>query len=216
MDPTDAPTRSIPVPYKYCIQPKDTLVGIALKFHVDGRHLCRLNSLPPSTLSTTPHLLHTRRVLALPPSARAEGNAHVFPGDLPAGDAARDKLRREKRAREVARSRFQTLTKEADWGVVQAYVALADGVEDELEYQAKAKEGAALRSPLADMNGASSSLEVRAVSRYLDDEEWEAGEARDGRGACVPQFPFLAAQEGKSETAKRTVSGRWWTMRRKW
>jgi len=57
-------------PSQYYIQPGDTLIGIAFKFGVDGRHLCKLNSLPPSTLSTTPHLLHTRTTLTLPPGAR--------------------------------------------------------------------------------------------------------------------------------------------------
>ena len=77
---------------QYHIQLKDTLQGIALRFGVDvsfvglstgvgflrfycpkqGRDLCRLNKLPPSTLNTNPQLLHTRKVITLPPSSRAK------------------------------------------------------------------------------------------------------------------------------------------------
>ncbi|THV03191.1 hypothetical protein K435DRAFT_775080 [Dendrothele bispora CBS 962.96] len=57
-------------PYEYYIKKGDTLQGISLKFGVDGRELCRLNKLPPTTLSTTPYLLHTRGVLTLPPNAK--------------------------------------------------------------------------------------------------------------------------------------------------
>ncbi|KIK10115.1 hypothetical protein K443DRAFT_81248 [Laccaria amethystina LaAM-08-1] len=51
---------------KYYVARNDTLRGIALRLGVEGRELCRLNNLPPSTLSTTPHLLHTRTFIMLP------------------------------------------------------------------------------------------------------------------------------------------------------
>ncbi|KZT19668.1 hypothetical protein NEOLEDRAFT_1141813 [Neolentinus lepideus HHB14362 ss-1] len=209
----DGPVSSTPAPSKYYIQPGDTLLGIALKFHVDGRRLCRLNNLPSSTLSTTPHILHTRRFLTLPPSAKTEGKTHVFADGVPtkSEDALRDKVRQDKRRREVARSRFQMLTKEADWDVVQAYVAIADDSEDEWAFDAKRKEGfGEERRPLGEVNGTTlasgSCLEGRAVSRYLDDEEWEAGEMRDGRGVVIQRFP-MPMSGGKSEKA-RTSAGR--------
>ncbi|KAK0476098.1 hypothetical protein IW261DRAFT_1492010 [Armillaria novae-zelandiae] len=59
-------------PPKYYIKRTDTLQGIALRFGVDGRELCRLNNLPPSTLSITPHILHTREFLVLPPSSHSK------------------------------------------------------------------------------------------------------------------------------------------------
>ena len=76
---------------KYWIQKRDTLRGIALRFGVNvcynfsplyqsqtnhslqAWELCQLNSLPPSTLSTTPHLLHTRSFLLLPPGTHTPG-----------------------------------------------------------------------------------------------------------------------------------------------
>ncbi|TFK45384.1 hypothetical protein OE88DRAFT_1221083 [Heliocybe sulcata] len=200
------PASSISAPAKYYIQPGDTLLGISLKFHVDGRHLCRLNNLPTTTLTTTPHILHTRRLITLPLTAKTQGKAHVFTGDIPptSEDAVRDKVREEKRRREVARSRFQTLTKEADWAVVQAYVAIADDIEDEDEFEGKRKEGGEGRRPLGEMNG--SSLEARAVCRYMDDDEWEAREVRDGRAVAVQRFPMSA---GASGSGSRRVWGVW-------
>lgn len=56
---------------RYYINSRDTLQGIALRYGVNGRALCRLNNLPPSTLSTTPHLLHTRTFIVLPPSEKS-------------------------------------------------------------------------------------------------------------------------------------------------
>lgn len=61
-----------PSPLKYYIKSGDTLQGIALRFGINGRDLCRLNKLPPSTLSTTPHILHTRASITLPPSAQSK------------------------------------------------------------------------------------------------------------------------------------------------
>ncbi|CAK5269229.1 unnamed protein product, partial [Mycena citricolor] len=63
--PTTSSTTPISSSSKYYIKKGDTLQGIALRLSVDGRELCRLNKLPPSTLTTTPHILHTRIFLDL-------------------------------------------------------------------------------------------------------------------------------------------------------
>ena len=67
------------------------------------------------------------------------------------------------------------LTKEVDWHVAKAYVALADDEEEQNEFHAKQKEIGA---------GGSSAggLESLAIGKYLDDEEWEVGERSAGRG----------------------------------
>ncbi|CAA7266946.1 unnamed protein product [Cyclocybe aegerita] len=57
-------------PYKYYLSPADTLQGISLRFGVDGHEICRMNNLPPSVIRTTPHLLHTRAFILLPPTAK--------------------------------------------------------------------------------------------------------------------------------------------------
>ncbi|KAG7087357.1 hypothetical protein E1B28_013330 [Marasmius oreades] len=62
---------------QYHIKRGDTLQGIVFKFGVNPEELCRLNKLPFSTLTTTPHLVHTRTVLLLPPSARIVNKDNV-------------------------------------------------------------------------------------------------------------------------------------------
>ncbi|KAI0300899.1 hypothetical protein BC826DRAFT_991170 [Russula brevipes] len=96
-------------PGRYYIQPEDTLLGISLRLGVDGRALCKLNDLPPSSLRTTPHLLHTRTFLDLPQS-RSQQYA--------TGDASPEEEAR--RRREHAQVAFQHVTKETDHGIAQA------------------------------------------------------------------------------------------------
>ncbi|KAJ7903642.1 hypothetical protein B0H14DRAFT_950822 [Mycena olivaceomarginata] len=196
--PAAVPAESSPAaaPSEYYIKRGDTLQGIALRFGVDGRTLCRLNNLPPSTLSTTPHLLHTRTSLALPPSALAK---------LRASDAA-PVSPAEARAREVSRAgkRLQTLTKETDWHVARAYIALAEDPEDAASFALKQKE---LGAPAA---AASSSLAAVAADRYLDDLEWEAEQLRAGSAARIDPFPIpMLEKKGIMNPLKTIVPGLW-------
>ncbi|KAJ7494635.1 hypothetical protein B0H11DRAFT_1716815 [Mycena galericulata] len=183
-----APVESSAPPSKYYIKRGDTLQGISLRFGIDasiflcilGRELCRLNNLPPSTLSTTPHILHTRGFLTLPPSAQSklqESDARP--------DSAEERDREVKRVRERAEKRLQTLTKEADWRIAQAYIALADDSSAADAFALKQKE---LGGP------ADNGLEAVAVDRYLDDMEWEAEQFRAGRAPKIPAFPPPKAQ----------------------
>ncbi|GAA6052724.1 hypothetical protein JCM3770_007195 [Rhodotorula araucariae] len=89
---------------------EDTLLGLAMHYGVEGYVLCTLNKLPLSTLTTTPHLLHTKPFLLLPPTAQrpSSSSAPLLPPAL-------------ERKRLVVR-RFQVATKCADWAVAQAYV----------------------------------------------------------------------------------------------
>ena len=129
------------------------------------RELCRLNNLPPSTMTTTPHLLHTRSSIILPPSA------------VTAGEPRDDHENASRRARERAEKKLQMLTKEVDWRVAKAYVALADDAEEVRSYELKCKEG----NERVD-------LEMMAINKYLEDDEWEASERRQGRSVCIPAF----------------------------
>lgn len=194
-------------PSKYYIKPSDNLQGIALRFGLkvcsltiplgdilkstfaQGRDLCRLNNLPPSTLTTTPHLLHTRAFLTLPPSARTHTNAKP----------EIDKEREARIAKERAEKRLQTLTKEVDWRVAKAYVALADddSASGSTSYLGlKSKEASEVRKrPGAGTSkgeGSRTELEANAVDRYLDDEEWEEEERKAGRGVLVRSFPYAS------------------------
>lgn len=58
-------------PAVYRLRRGDTLTGIALRFRLDAMELCRLNNLPTTTLSTTPHLLHTRTTILLCPTSKS-------------------------------------------------------------------------------------------------------------------------------------------------
>ncbi|KAG6861352.1 hypothetical protein C0995_001085 [Termitomyces sp. Mi166 len=161
-------------PLKYYITQTDTLQGIVLRFGLDGHEVCRLNNLPPSTLKTTPHLLHTRRYLILPPYKAGLPVAKESPEQMAAREAEWGKERAEKR--------LQTLMKETDWYVAKAYVALADDpveeIEEQEEWERKRKEYG------NDVGAGSSNLEERAIRKYLDDDEWEAAQHEGGAKPC--------------------------------
>ncbi|KAJ8462052.1 hypothetical protein ONZ51_g11147 [Trametes cubensis] len=168
------------LPSKYFIRPDDTLLGISLKLGIDGRVLCRLNNLPVSTLRTTPHLLHTRSFLILPPTSRP-------PPPLSPAQQQVDEERRARLARERAETRFQTMTKETDRDVAKAYVALAglpDGEgKDYMEYE-KEKGLRRRRAHASEDDGAAASVDERAIDHYYDDDEWEGNERAEGLRAA--------------------------------
>lgn len=169
---------------QYHIKRGDTLQGLVLKFGVNREELCRLNKLPFSTLTTTPHLLHTRTVLLLPPSARIANKENIsFLDETVDSSSKTEEERAVRRARERAEKRLQTVTKEVDWTVAKAYVALAELPGEEDAYAAKLKDGSTAKRS----NG--SALEAVAVDRYLEDMEWEANERKAGRGVSIPSFP---------------------------
>lgn len=151
-------------PGRYYIRPDDTLLGISLRLGINGRVLCKLNDLPPSTLNTTPYLLHTRTFLILPEShSRHATNA----------PSAEDDTRQTRVRAQIA---LQRVTKETDWGIVQAYVALAEDSDSEPDMTSLKIEGEKSQSPRR-----GTTLEERAVDLYLDDDEWERREGRRAR-----------------------------------
>ncbi|KZV64423.1 hypothetical protein PENSPDRAFT_745393 [Peniophora sp. CONT] len=187
---------------RYYIRKGDTLLGIALRHGVDGRTLCKLNNLPPSTLNITPHILHTRTFLTLPPSAKSGSTSPPPPPD-PEMEA--------RRARERARKRFQFVTKEVDWRVAQAYVALADdeaGHADRDARNAKAAEKEKAEVTHDDDAPPPARLEGRAVDSYLDDAEWEERERRAGRGVRIERLP-VASGSSRREDAKKASGWSW-------
>ncbi|KAH8822962.1 hypothetical protein DL96DRAFT_1533646 [Flagelloscypha sp. PMI_526] len=148
-------------PSKYYLQKGDSLQGLALRFGVSGRELCSLNKLPPSTLTTTPHLLHTRASIILPLTAR------IKPTDIV---EQIDPEREAELTRERAEKKLQTLTKEVDWKVAKAYVALAESATDEdvERFDLKQKE-----LSVSGLEKGKGRLESMAVDAYLEDDEWE-------------------------------------------
>ncbi|KAF8813300.1 hypothetical protein BYT27DRAFT_7158082 [Phlegmacium glaucopus] len=154
-------------PYKYYIKRSDTLQGISLRFGIDSHEICKMNNLSPSTIRMTPHLLHTRAFLILPPTIKPHPS--LKPG------SAEEKAREAKLVRERAEKKVQILTKEVDWRVAKAYVALADDRDEQEDFQAKRKE-------IGGGGSNAGGLESLAIEKYLDDEEWETEERRAGRG----------------------------------
>jgi hypothetical protein len=106
---------------------------------------------------------------------------------------------------------LQILTKEVDWRVAKAYVAIADDPDEAVEFVGKLKESGGRCTQVA----AGSSLEVMAVGRYLDDEEWEQEQLREGRRIEIQGVPNVS---GKDETTRKgeEVSVRTWFRGRMW
>src|SRR5260221_4336910 len=92
----------------------------------------KLNNLPPSIIRN-PNLLHTRAFLILPPSAKLHHSPIT-------SMTKKDKGRETEFVRQRAVKRLQTLTKEVDWRIAQAYVALVDDEHDQEARVSKLKE----------------------------------------------------------------------------
>lgn len=168
-------------PGRYYIRPDDTLLGISLRLGINvgavrvfffassgvtlvhqGRALCKLNDIPPSTLNTTPYLLHARTFLILPDSH----SQHATSVPSAEEDARQTRVR--------AQIALQRLTKETDGGIAQAYVALAEDSDLDPDVIPLKIEGEKSRR--------GTTLEERAVDLYLDDDDWERRERAEGRG----------------------------------
>ncbi|GAA5976427.1 hypothetical protein JCM10908_005496 [Rhodotorula pacifica] len=162
--PSDGKER--PQPHIHYLRPDDTLLGLSMQYGVDGRALCRQNNLPPSTLSTTPQLLHTRPFILLPPGARP--SASTEPLLSPALERKRLIVRR-----------FQTQTKCTDWAMANAYV---DQVFDAREKEAALiKENRRARGDAEDIEVREGGELEEAVEAFLADERWER-EQRNKKG----------------------------------
>lgn len=66
--------------------------------------------------------------------------------------------------------------------MAKAYVALADGPEEEVAYGLKLKE-------LGGTGAGGSNLQARAVDQYLEDQEWEEEQRKTGKGVDVNTIP---------------------------
>lgn len=160
--------------------------------------LCRLNDLPTTTLSTTPHILHTRNTILLPPAFK-----------LPPEDPVLGEARRVERAEK----RLQTVTKETDWRVAKAYVAIVQDSDPSEVLGKKEKpgdcEGGLRKTPEGPLQGI---LESEAIDRYLDDAEWEEREVREGRGLAIQKFPWGSFDQktGPNPVARQGSGGFKW------
>ncbi len=127
---------------------------------------------------------------------------------------ALDEERRARLAVERAETRFQSMTKETDRDVAQAYVAFA-GLPDEEAMSGDSKDyekekALRKRKPYADAGLGGSSLEERAVDQFFDDEEWEARERAEGRNVTILSFPYL---ERTADRLPAEEQKPWWRWR---
>jgi hypothetical protein len=138
--------------------------------------------------------LHTRVAIDLPHGVNSTGNGS-------SKFLSENSDREARLARERAAKRLQMLTKETDWRVAQAYISLSEGEMVEAEDMLKRKEGTAPTN---------SSLEGRAVDRYLDDEEWERQEQAAGRKVDIKSFPFFSREDTKYKGVAVSTERGWW------
>jgi hypothetical protein len=118
-----------------------------------------------------------------------------------------------RRARERAEKRFQTVTKEVDWRVAKAYVALADpeiaAADATKEWKEVDDKNWLPQRQISASGGpeaGGSGIEAVAVDNYLDDEEWERQEREQGRGVNIPRFPLFE----RNNVAVEDKSMKWW------
>ncbi|GAA5898701.1 uncharacterized protein JCM6883_003395 [Sporobolomyces salmoneus] len=172
------------------IKPDETLLGLAMKYKVEGPLLCRMNRLPTSTLSTTPHLLHTLPFLLLPPHAAPSTSTTPL---LPPA---------EERKRLIVR-RFQVQTRCADYGVAKAYV---DQVFEKRKEEAGfVRANREARGVLTDEDEGESLREggelEEACAAFLADERWENEQKEKAKGKGKGLFGSKLKSTGQVENS---------------
>ena len=197
------------------LRPEETLSGLALKYRLDvrpsssrnskylanftttqGRLLCTLNRLPPSTLTTTPHLLHTLPFLVLPP--------HMASGSsTPLHSAA------EERQRLVIR-RFQVLEKISSYAEAKTYVDFVFAARRVEVDQIRSNRAARRSAPLTpiERDAEEEELQVReggeleeARESWRKDREWENSQVDGGKGKGKAVVGSKLRSTGKVESA---------------
>jgi hypothetical protein len=103
---------------QYWLRSNDTLMSLSLRFRVSAVALCKLNELPPSTATSTPHLIHTRKFLLIPEGAIIKALANA-PDDVNLnsalqGPAPMNRKQKVERARKEAQSKFRSLVARDD------------------------------------------------------------------------------------------------------
>ena len=107
------------------------------------------------------------------------------------------------------------VTKETDWRVAKAYVAIAQE-PDPSEVLVKKEKSDNYKADFRKMlvsNSAGSSrngpIENDAIDRYLEDAEWEEQERKEGRAPTVQRFPWgsFGQKPGSSPGAQQASGG---------
>lgn len=141
-----------------------------------------MNKLPLSTLSTTPHLLHTLPFLLLPPSATSCSSTPLHPPSV--------------ERRRLIVFKFQRQTRCIDWAMANTYVSTVfDAREKEADFVRQN------RAARGDISGGE--VDVRkggeleeAIEQWERDERWEREQGK-GKGTMGSRIKSTGQVEGK-------------------
>ncbi|WWD20025.1 hypothetical protein CI109_104498 [Kwoniella shandongensis] len=168
------------VEVRHTLQRGETLLTIARKYAADPHDLLTLNSLPPSTLSTHPRLLQTRKTLlisrrSVPKSKLLNEQAKFSTNEKVDVDLNPEQERLK------AVKRFQLLTKSTDPSIGKTYLGLEEMREEQDPFAEGSGEALSLSSDGGVGGGTGKKMvlpekanrEDRALDRFWQDEEWE-------------------------------------------
>lgn len=120
---------------------------------------------------------------------------------------------------ERAEKRLQMVTKEVDWRVAKAYVAITQDPDpsqastkkekSEDNYETSRRIVPVSGSERSPRNGV---LENDAIDRYLEDTAWEEQERKEGRTPAIQTFPWgsFGQKSGQSPGAQQGSGGFRW------
>ncbi|BGP14458.1 hypothetical protein JCM10213v2_002407 [Rhodosporidiobolus nylandii] len=178
-------------PSLHYIKPEDTLAGLALRYAVPGHVLCTLNRLPISTLSTTPHLLHTLPFLLLPPGSRPSTSSEPL-------------LSQPDERRRLIVRRFQMASKCADWAMAQAYVDQVFKAREE-EARFVAENRRARGEADVEVEPREGGELEEAVDAFQRDERWEKEQQALGKGKRAMGSKLRSTGQVEQKVRRRWV-----------
>ncbi|GAA5946551.1 hypothetical protein JCM3765_000291 [Sporobolomyces pararoseus] len=170
------------------IKPDETLVGLSLKYGVEGPLLCQMNRLPISTLSTTPHLVHTLPFLLLPPHAAPSTSTTPL---LPPA---------EERRRLIIR-RFQVQTRCADYNVAKCYIdQIFEKRKEEARFVRMNREASGSETDETETLVREGGELEEAVNAFLADERWEKEQKENAKGKGKGLFGSKMRSTGQMDS----------------
>lgn len=208
---------------QYWLRPSDTLTSLSLRFKVNASTLCKLNDLPLSTATTTPHLVHTRQYLLIPETAilsalSTQSDVDGLESALKGPEAQSRKLKIQ-RARREAQLKFRTTVAKSDSmtrdrgrdeeatvcddRAAKAYIALmevelkcidfGDGLHDDTEDDRIEEQDAAVEASRRERFNV---IVRQAVCRWEMDSDWE----RQQRALGLTPGPTRIAEPSRKGT----------------
>ncbi|OCF39223.1 hypothetical protein I317_06992 [Kwoniella heveanensis CBS 569] len=139
-DRSEAEKERETVEVRHTVLKSDNLLAIARRYAADPHDLLTLNNLPPTTLSTNPRLLHTRKSIIISRRTVAR-DRDASSKDLQVQNTVTTGSEiDEAREKEKSLKRFQLITKSLEPGVGEAYLSLAQ-LDDEHDQNHEQEQG---------------------------------------------------------------------------